>query len=74
MKAASHLEVLREQMTREESEYLARVQMFETDEIQVQSLEVKCREAKTLLRSPVPSVHQSNGGSDDEVEEDGKIG
>ena len=59
-------------MTRKEHDYLASIQRFETHEKQVQSLEAECREAKKLLRSPVPSVQQSNGGSDDERGEDGK--
>ena len=45
LKAASHSEVLCEQMTRKEQEYLASVERFET---QVQSLEKGYREAKTL--------------------------
>ena len=65
LKAASQLEVVREQMTRKEQEYLASVERFETHGMQVQSLEVEYNEAKTLSRSPVPSVHDDAG-------EDGK--
>ena len=62
LKSASHLEVLREQMTRKESEYLASVQRYEAHDKHVQELEAEYREAKTLLRSPVPSVHPFHCG------------
>ena len=58
LKAASHSEVLREQMTRKEQKYLASAKRFET---QVQSLEKEFWEAKTLSRSPGPSVHDDAG-------------
>ena len=61
LKATSHLEVLREQMTRKEHEYLASVEKFETHGKQVQSLEEEYGVAKTLLRSQAPSVHDDAG-------------
>ena len=62
LKSASHLEVLREQMTLKESEYLASVQTYEAHDKHVHELEAVHREAKTLLRSPVPSVHHLIAG------------
>ena len=60
LSAASHSDVLCEQMTRKEQEYLASVQRFEVHQKQVDELEAEYREAKILLRSPVHSVPHSN--------------
>ena len=62
LKSASHLENLREQMTRKEQDYLASVSRIEEHEKLVQKLEAEYREAKNLSVTPVPSVH-SDGGS-----------
>ena len=62
LKSVSHLENLREQMTRKEQDYIASMSRFEEHEKVVEKLEADYREAKNLLVTPVPSVH-SDGGS-----------
>ena len=57
LKSASHLENLREQMTRKEHDYIASMSQFEEHEKLVQKLEAEYREAKNLLVTLVPSVH-----------------
>ena len=71
--SASHLENLREQMTRKEQEYLASLSRFEEHEKVVLKLEAEYREAKTLLVTPVPSDHSDVGSAGEKEESDGGL-
>ena len=73
LKAASHLENLREQSTKKEQEYLASLGRFEEQKKVVEKLEAEYREAKTLLVTPVPSDHSDGGSADEKVDSDGGL-
>ena len=73
LKSASHLENLREQMTRKEQDYLASMSRFEEHEKVVLKLEAEYREAKTLLVTPVPSDHSDVGSAGEKEESDGGV-
>ena len=63
LKSASHLENLREQMTRKEQDYIASMSRSEEHEKLVEKLEAEYREAKNLLVTPVPSDHSDVGSA-----------
>ena len=71
LKSASHLETLREQMNKKEHDYLASVSRYEAHNTLVFKLETEFREAKSLLVSPVPSVHSDVGSAGEKEESDG---
>ena len=73
LKSASHLENLREQMTRKEQDYLASMAWFEEHEKLVLRLEAEYREAKNLLVTPVPSVHSDVGSACEKEGSDGGV-
>ena len=73
LKSASHLENLREQMTRKEQEYLASLARFEEQEKVVVKLEAEYREAKNLLVTPVPSDHSDEGSAGEKEGSDGGL-
>ena len=73
LKSASHLENLREQMTRKEQDYLAIMARFEEHEKLVLRLETEYREAKNILVTPVPSDHSDVGSACEKEESDGGV-
>ena len=73
LKSASHLENLREQMTRKEQDYIASMSRFEEHEKVVEKLEAEYREAKNLLVTPVPSVHSDGGSACEKEGSDGGV-